>query len=154
MVKWAFVFAGGAAIVVAGLVGCGGDQKSGASDDTLAPETTRLVVDGQDQNVQGPVECTEKETIVDITVGGAESGITAAVTKGDSPKVNLVTVGEIDGVSLGFIGEGVSPNGSAEVTKDGNTYRISGEATGRDSTNIEDPGPEVIKPFELTLTCP
>jgi hypothetical protein len=66
----------------------------------------------------------------------------------------VVTVGEVDGVSLGFIGDGVSPNGSADVTKDGKTYRISGKVTGRDLTNIENPGPEVVKGFDLTVVCP
>ena len=88
----------------------------------------------------GPVECTDEAAIVDIAVGGAESGITAAVTKGDKPEVNLVTVGEVDGVSLGFIGGGASPNGSAEVTKDDNAYRISGKVTVRDLTNMRTPG--------------
>ncbi len=152
--KRALFCAGGVAIIVAGLGGCAGDDNAGANDDTLAPGTAKLVVDGHDQNVQGPVECTDEAAIVDIAVGGAESGITAAVTKGDKPEVNLVTVGEVDGVSLGFIGGGASPNGSAEVTKDDNAYRISGKVTGRDLTNIENPGPEIVKPFELTLTCP
>jgi lipoprotein LpqH len=146
--------AGGVAIVLVGTVGCGGGENAGAGDTTPAPVTTKLVVDGQDRNVDGPVECNDTGAIVDIAVGGPESGIMAAVTKGDDPQVNMVTVGEVDGVSLGFIGDGVSPNGSAEVTKDGNTYRISGKVTGRDLTNIENPGPEVVKGFDLTVVCP
>jgi lipoprotein LpqH len=51
--------AGGVAIVLVGLVGCGGDENAGAGERTPAPETPKLVIDGQDQNVNGPVKCSE-----------------------------------------------------------------------------------------------
>ena len=41
--------------------------------------------------------------------------------------------------------------GEAKATKDGNTYKISGTATGIDMANPMQP---VNKPFEIDVTCP
>ena len=60
-----------------------------------------------------------------------------------------MVLGNIDGVSLGFT-PGV-PGGSAEATKDGNTYKITGTATGVDMANPLQPA---TKPFEIVVTCP
>jgi lipoprotein LpqH len=43
------------------------------------------------------------------------------------------------------------PGGEASATKDGNTYKISGKATGVDLSNPLQP---LTKPFEIAVTCP
>jgi lipoprotein LpqH len=52
----------GAALVVAGLVGCSSStsktSSSSSSGTASAPVVTKVVVDGQDQNVAGSATCT------------------------------------------------------------------------------------------------
>jgi lipoprotein LpqH len=69
--------------------------------------------------------------------------------QGDPPPVQSVALGNIDGVTLGFT-PGV-PGGSAEAAKDGNTYKITGTATGVDMAN---PLQAATKPFEIVVPCP
>lgn len=165
----------GAALVLSGLVGCSSDKsvkenvesatdtaKSAVSEATSAvtsatdaikgnPESgqARVSIDGQDQTVEGTVVCTAMGGNIQIAIGNATQGIGAQVSEGDSPAVHQVGLGNINGVALGFQ-EG-APGGEATVTKDGNTYTITGTATGVDMANPMQP---LTKPFEIAVTCP
>jgi ipoprotein LpqH len=136
--------------------------KSGASAATSAvtsatdamkgnPEAGKATVsiDGKDQAVEGTVVCTAMGGNVQIAIGSATQGIGAQLSAGDSPTVHQVGLGNVNGVTLGFA-EG-APGGEATATKDGNTYKIKGTATGVDMANPTQP---MTKPFEIALTCP
>ncbi len=145
---------GGAAIIAVGLTGCSsGDDSSGTSEDTTtaaAGDTTAAVtIDGEDQGVDGTVVCSTMGGNVNIAIGDATTGIGAVVSEGDSPEVVSVGLGNVNGVTLGYQ-SGVN-DGEATVTKDGDSYTISGTATGVDMANPLEP---VNKPFEITVTCP
>ena len=73
----------------------------------------------------------------------------AVVSEGDSPAVQSVGLGNVNGVTLGYQ-SGVD-QGNAEASKDGQTYKITGTATGVDMANPLEP---VNKPFEIEVTCP
>ena len=60
-----------------------------------------------------------------------------------------VGLGNVNGVTLGY--QSGTGQGEAKATKDGNTYKISGTATGIDMANPMQP---VNKPFEIDVTCP
>ena len=169
------VAVGGAAIVVAGLVGCSGDKsaeesassatesvESGASSATSVitsatdvakgnppPGAATVTIDGQEQNIEGQAVCTNLGGNIQIAVGNATQGIGAQVTEADPPVVKQVGLGNVNGVALGYT-EGV-PGGEASVEKDGNTYKISGNAVGVDMANPLQP---VNKPFEIEVSCP
>ena len=164
--KRGFVVAvGGAAIVIAGLSGClSGEKKSessGSSTASSAPGTasvsataapsgggTKVMIDGQDQNVAGTVVCSAMGGNMNIAIGDAATGI-AAVLSEDGSTVHSVGLGNVNGVTLGYqTGTG---QGEAKATKDGSTYTISGTATGVDMANPMQP---VNKPFEIDVTCP
>lgn len=174
--KRAFVVAlGGAAIVVSGLAGCSSDKsvkesvesatdtaKSAVSSATSAvtsatdaikgnPEAgaAKVSIDGQEQTVEGTVVCTAMGGNVQIAIGNATQGIGAQVSEGDNPTVKQVGLGNVNGVALGYA-EG-APGGEATATKDGNTYTITGTATGVDMANPMQP---LTKPFEIKVTCP
>ena len=162
MVKRGFLVAvGGAAIVIAGLSGCGSDEPKSESPATTAEATTgagtaeagsggsKVTIDGQDQNVQGTVVCTAMGGNMNIAIGDAVTGIAAVVSEGDSPTVTSVGLGNVNGVSLGY--QSGTGQGEATAAKDGNTYKISGTATGIDMANPMQP---VNKPFEIEVTCP
>jgi ipoprotein LpqH len=159
------VAVGGAAIVVASLSGCSSDDKSPSAGSpaeetttsapttsvsataTAAPGGTRVTIDGQDQQISGQIVCAAMGGNLNIAIGEATTGIAAMISEGDAPTVQSVGLGNVNGVTLA-VGPGA---GEAKAEKDGNTYKISGTATGIDMAN---PMAPVTKPFELEVTCP
>lgn len=161
---------GGAAVLLAGLVGCSSDKKSensasssekvtaspssvvsatsGSMTASAGAGTAKVSIDGQPKEMQGQIACTTAMGNLNIAIGDAASGI-AVVMSPDASKVTSVGLGNINGVALGFQ-EG-APGGSASATKDGNTYKVSGTATGVDMANPMQP---MTKPFEIEVTCP
>jgi len=166
LVNRGFVVAvGGAALVIAGLSGCSsGDKKSESSSSsasssasgtasasaTAAPSGggTKVSIDGQDQNVSGTVVCSAMGGNMNIAIGDAATGI-AAVLNSDGATVQSVGLGNVNGVTLGY--QSGTGQGEAKAEKDGNSYKISGTATGIDMANPMQP---VNKPFEIDVTCP
>ena len=144
---------GGAAIVIAGLSGCSSDKKSETSGETSSAASasgkSTVTIDGKDQAVQGTVVCSTMVGNVNIAIGDATTGIGAVVSSGDSPTVHSVGLGNVNGVTLGF--QENAGQGEAKAEKDGNTYKISGTATGMDMANPLQP---VNKPFAIEVTCP
>jgi len=154
-VKRGFVVAlGGAAIVIAGLSGCSSDEKkSETSGETSSAASSQgkstVTIDGKDQAVQGTVVCSSMGGNMNIAIGDAATGIAAVVSSGDQPTVQSVGLGNVNNVTLGY--QAGTGQGEAKAEKDGNTYKISGTATGIDMANPMQP---VNKPFEIQVTCP
>ncbi len=160
------VAVGGAAIVIAGLSGCSSGNKSSSSTSTSAATTsasgtasvsataapggggTKVTIDGKDQNVAGTVVCSAMGGNMNIAIGDAATGI-AAVVKEDGSAVQSVGLGNVNGVTLGY--QNGTGQGDAKATKDGNSWKITGTATGIDMANPMQP---VNKPFEIDVTCP
>ena len=168
--KRGFVVAiGGAALVIAGLSGCSSDKSSSSStasetsaaassaetsaaatessSATAGTGTTQVTIDGQDQAVEGSVVCAAMGGNMNIAIGDAMTGIAAVVSE-DGTTVTSVGLGNVNGVTLGYA---QGTGGEATGSKDGNTYTISGTATGVDMANPLTP---VNKPFEIVVTCP
>ena len=61
----------------------------------------------------------------------------------------IVPIAAQTGVTLGY--QQGTGQGEATAEKDGNTYTITGTATGVDMANPLQP---VTKPFEIEVTCP
>jgi lipoprotein LpqH len=160
------VAVGGAAVLIAGLSGCSSDDKSSSSSATseassssvsssasesasatAAPGGTKVTIDGQDQQVGGTVVCNAMGGNMNIAIGEGATGIAAVISEGDAPTVTSVGLGNVNGVTLA-VGAGA---GEATAEKNGDTYRISGNATGIDMAN---PMAPVTKPFEIEVTCP
>lgn len=150
----------GAAILTAGISGCSSNKSntgsggtatsvSGASVSVGAPgsNASKVIVDGKDQNVQGTTVCTKAGGNVTMAVGGNTTGISVVLTDANPPQVKAVQLGNVNGVSLQYAQGG---QGNASATKDGNTYKVTGTATGIDTANPMQP---VNKPFEVDVTC-
>ncbi|OBJ61520.1 lipoprotein LpqH [Mycobacterium sp. 1423905.2] len=150
----------GATILAAGLSGCsGGKSSTGGSGSSSVSATSgsgggggasgpKVLIDGQDQHVTGSVVCQTVGGTVNIAIGGSATGIGAVLSDGSPPDVKSVALGNVNGVSLGYTsGTG---QGKAEASKNGNSYKISGTATGLDMANPTQP---VNKPFEIDVTC-
>jgi lipoprotein LpqH len=166
-VKRGFVVAvGGAAIVIAGLSGCSsGEKKTESSSSSAASSSaagtasasataapsgggTKVTIDGKDQNVSGTTVCTAMGGNMNIAIGDAATGIAAVVSE-DASKVTSVGLGNVNGVTLAYAA--AAGQGEAKASKDGNTWTITGTATGIDMANPMQP---VNKPFELVVVCP
>lgn len=148
----------GAAILAAGISGCSSNKSttssSGSSSGTSAPASatgsagTKVIIDGKDQNVSGTTVCSTSGGTVNIAIGGSTTGIAAVLTDANPPQVKSVGLGNVNGVTLGYTpGTG---QGNASATKNGNSYKITGTATGVDMANPMQP---VNKPFEIDVTC-
>jgi lipoprotein LpqH len=107
----------------------------------------KVTIDGKDQNVQGATICTKAGGNVSIAVGGPTSGISVVLADATPPTVKAVQLGNVNGVTLQYAQGG---QGNASATKDGNTYKVTGTATGTDMANPMQP---VSKPFEIDVTC-
>ncbi len=160
------VAVGGAAIVVAGLAGCSsGDKSSSGSSSSSSSSSsagsssaasssatasgggTTVTIDGKAKDVGGSVVCASMGGNVNVAIGEATTGIAAVISDADPPTVTSVALGNVDGVTLA-VGGG---QGDATATKDGKSYKISGNAYGIDMANPMQPAK---KPFELDFTCP
>jgi lipoprotein LpqH len=143
----------GAAIVVAGISGCSSNKSSTGGGTTsvatggggTAPTVT---IGGNNQNVGGNVVCTTAGGTVNIAVGGAATGIGAVLTDANPPEVKSVGLGNVNGVTLAYAAG--SGQGKASATRNGNSYKITGTATGVDMANPTQP---VNKDFEIDVTC-
>jgi lipoprotein LpqH len=158
MKREVMITAGAAAILAAVTAGCSHhDGAVSAGNAAVAPagaSNTKVLVDGHDQNVKGQVACSTAAGSVNIAIGGgsgsagAPTGIGAVLTDASPPVVKSVALGNVNGVSLGVGGT----TGKAQATKDGRSYKITGDASGVDMSNPM-AGP-VSKSFEIDVTCP
>lgn len=142
----------GATLVVAALAGCSSSTKSSSGTSgtsASSPIVTKLVVDGQDQNVTGAASCTASGDNINIGIGDPANGIGAVVTNTDPPAVHAVGLGSPNGSTLGY-SDAAQGQGSAQAIKQGNGYKITGTAAGMDSSSSQ----PVTKPFELDVACP
>ena len=151
----------GAAILVAGISGCSSHKSTPSGSGTTSGASTSasagggggagptVIIDGKNQNVSGSVVCTTAGGNVNIAIGGAATGIGAVLTDANPPQVKSVGLGNVNGVTLGYT-QGTG-QGEATATKTGNSYKITGTATGVDMAHPTQP---VNKPFEIDVTCP
>jgi lipoprotein LpqH len=115
---------------------------------TPAPGPATVNVDGKPVNVSGPVVCATNDGKYSIAVGDMATGIIVGLEP-DASVVHNAGLGTVDGVVLSFT-EGV-PGNTATATKDGNTYTITGTASGVTEAN---PAEQITKPFDIKVTCP
>jgi lipoprotein LpqH len=148
-----------AATVVAGLAGCSSNKSSTSASSSapapggysaLAPGGSKVIIDGQTQNVAGQVSCTQVNGNLSIGIGDPTTGIGAVVSNADPPVVQAVGLGNLTGVTLGY-SAGAQNQANAQATKSGNSYTIKGTATG---INSADQQQALSKPFEIDVTCP
>jgi ipoprotein LpqH len=157
------------ATAIAGVTGCSsGDKSSGPASNSAAPSSAtsgsgasgtaapppppatppaKITVDGQPLPVTDPVDCNSKDGKFSIAIGQPFIGVIVALEQ-DASVVHLVGLGDINGLNYNFT-EGV-PGQSATATKSGNTYHVTGTASGTDNKGKQ----QATKPFTVDVTCP
>ncbi|KHO19499.1 lipoprotein LpqH [Mycolicibacterium setense] len=158
------VIAGAMGLLATGavLVGCSNDKAADKpADKPAAAETkvssgsnTQVKVDGSDLagldlNSVTCVKQGGKINVASAAIGG-QQGLGVVMTDEATPKVESLGL-VYDGSALA-VSEGMGVKvGSAEVKVDGDTYTITGEASGADMKN---PMAGMInKPFTITVSC-
>jgi ipoprotein LpqH len=159
----------GMAIVATTLTGCstarsttGSDGPSSASGVATAPNGSsvtvsagagqaKVMIDGKDQAADGRVMCTTAAGVVTVVIGQTASGYTVSMTDASPPEVQSVMLGlgNMNGFSLVY-NKG-SGEGNAQASKNGGSYKVTGNASGVDSSQGMQP---VTKSFEIDVTCP
>jgi ipoprotein LpqH len=134
----------GAAIVVAGLVGCSSNKSNPSS---------QVIIDGQNRNVTGQASCTANGDNINIAIGDATNGVGAVISNANPPIVHSVGLGNVNGITLGFSDAAPNQSGNAGAAHNGKSYTIKGTATGVDVSNPQQPQ-QVTKTFEMDVTCP
>ena len=102
----------------------------------------KVAIDGQDQNVSGTVVCSAIGGSMNIAIGDAATGIATVVSE-DGSNVTSVGLGNVNGVTLGY--QSGTGQGEAKATKDGNTWKITGTATGIDLANPMQTGQQPVR---------
>jgi lipoprotein LpqH len=148
--RFVTVAAAATAIVVAGLSGCSSSSTPGQKVSTSGH--AKVVIDGQDQKVNGQVTCQKAGGQLQIGVGqpGTPTAIAVQGTDANPPVVHQIALGNVNGVTLTY--QQGSPGASAQATKDGNGYKFTGTATGINTANPM--AGTVSKSFEIDVTCP
>jgi ipoprotein LpqH len=141
------------------LVGCSNDKggsepTAAAGDKASAGESTDVKVDGGDlagldKNSVTCVKQAGKITVASGAIGG-QQGLGIVMTDADNPTVESLGM-VVDGNALAVSNMGGVKSGSAEVKVDGDTYTITGEASGADMKNPM--AGMITKPFTVTVTC-
>ncbi len=155
---------GAVGVLLIGGVGCSSDDGSGDATTTTTAATTtsttttttaaaagsdgpaKVTIDGQARPIEGAVVCSTHDGKFSVAIGDVITGVIVGLEP-DASAVHAVGLGDQGGVVLSFT-EGV-PGNTATATKDGNTYTVTGTATGMDAA-----GQQVSKPFEVVATCP
>ena len=129
---------------------CSGSASPGTSG-TSAPSAgprTKVIIDGQDQGVTGEVTCIMSSGTIDITIKADPATYNADLTDANPPGVkNVYLDNPKNGLTLDYTGG--DRQGSAQATRDGNTFKITGTATGTAGSNKG----QVSKPFEIDVAC-
>jgi ipoprotein LpqH len=144
------VAVGGAVLLAAGLAGCSGSSGKGAKAPASAAPTVavKVVVDGKPLPIDNHVECVTAAKMVFANLGSDPSPVTLNLSAGDSPKLNDLTLGTVDGTPLTYSTSNIGP--APAVTKTGSTYKVVGTATGPSPDGAQD----ISKPFDVEFTCP
>jgi lipoprotein LpqH len=155
----------GAAILFAVLVGCSPTHSPTSVSSTAStpspappkpaavsadsPGQARVVIGGKDASPGGAVDCSTGSGQITITIGEGARGATVVVTDQATPVVKSIGIGDLGGVSLGYV-EG-EPGTPPHAARTGNSYTITGSGTG---TNTADPTKLVDTTYQISATCP
>ena len=111
------------------------------------PVKVKITIDGQDEDVVAPISCATSGGALRIFVENSNFPTKIILTDNDPPQLNLVQLKPSDGgATLGF--STTSPLNAtdyATVTKNGNSYKITGTAS---PVSAYPPGPGGSRQFE------
>jgi hypothetical protein len=114
---------------------------------TASPQQNKVLVDGQDQGAVEHVRCSTITDGLRLKIGMGDHGVVVILSDANPPAALGVQFSKTfinGGVTLEY--DSRKNEGTGQVTKQGNSYKITGTAT--------DPTQQVSKSFEINVTCP
>lgn len=139
----------GAALLAAGGAGCSDSTQSSSPSSTQSStsgtEKARLTIDGQKQDLQGPVECSDHSGGFAIHVGTAPRDVFVRLEV-VTHDFGSISIGNFTGSELEYPSAG--GGGSAKVERAGTTYTITGDAVVQST-----PPTNATKHFEFFVDC-
>ncbi|MGU3501839.1 lipoprotein LpqH [Mycobacterium sp. C31M] len=145
------------------LVGCSSEKPAESSEPAASGSSTAQVASGgstevkvEGQDLAGldlnSVTCVKAGGKINVASGavGGQQGLGVVMTDEATPKVESVGL-VVDGNALAVASMAGASTGSAEVAVDGDTYTITGEATGADMKNPM--AGMITKKFEIKVSC-
>jgi ipoprotein LpqH len=114
---------------------------------TASPQHNKVLVDGQDQGAVEHVRCSTITDGLRLKIGMGDHGVVVILSDANPPAALGVQFSKTfinGGVTLEY--DSRKNEGTGQVTKQGNSYKITGTAT--------DPTQQVSKSFEINVTCP
>lgn len=143
------------AAAVSVLVGCSDDKPAAAPGTQVSSGSgTAVKVDGAD--LAGldlaSVTCVKQGGKINVGSGAinGQQGLGIVMTDESTPTVESLGL-VVDGNALSVANAMGAKVGSAQVSVDGDTYTITGEATGADLKNPM--AGMITKPFTITVSC-
>jgi ipoprotein LpqH len=125
---------------------------AGGSGPTATAGQNKVTIDGQDQGAVQRVQCNTMNDGLKIKIFMGDHGVVAILSAANPPEVtgvqfsNTVLTG---GPTVEY--DSRQNEGNGTVTKDGNTYTITGTGMTKDSS---DSSQQQSKSFEVDVTCP
>ena len=136
------------ALVLSAACSSSNEASSGDSTATAGAGQAKLTVDGKDQTISGDIACVTTGDRLVISVGDQSKGVVGATLANDE----IETLGIIvDGQPLAYT-KGV-PGSTATSSKDGASYKMSGELTGMPDMANPMAGPGRHS-FTMDVSCP
>lgn len=142
---------------------CGDDSGSASAAGPAGPASSGesiALVDGKKLSGSFETTCAEQGDTLALALTDSDNPdygrLTVSATITETNTVQAVAIAGSEGGASGLpyaIGYGNGqPGGSAEVTKDGNTYKVSGEGVGAPDMANPLAGPTTAR-FEITFVC-
>jgi ipoprotein LpqH len=158
VVKRGFVVAvAGVAIVVAGLAGCSSKKQCvGNTCQSSGTASAKLTIDGKDQTVPQPVTCQTSPQATQLFLGNPSDPnnlMSAQISGNDVAQVALL----LNGQKLAYQKGNPMMGGSAQLTKDGNKYTITGKAAQvGGAPDLSNPANPTLPTHDFTMevSCP
>ena len=146
--------------VASALVACSSGSHTASPDSSTAPSaaagtSAQVKVGGTDLTGLNPasVTCVKTGGKIDIgsgSTGGAQQALAVVMTDEATPKVESLAI-FVDGNALSVSNNMGAKVGSANVSVDGKTYTITGQAQGADMKNPM--AGMITKDFNIKVTC-
>ncbi len=135
-----------AVVIIGGATGCSPTQAF-LKPGTLPPGTAALTINGKDLGLETSVQCVQDQWLMTIKTGKEASGVTAMISNARQLTAEFIRIRDLDGFTGSYDRR---LQGEAAVTMNGDTYAITGAATG---FNDAKPTDRATENFAIRVSC-
>jgi ipoprotein LpqH len=139
----------GVAVVVAvgGLVGCSDPEPVAPAPGSLRAGTAEVNLDGTEAGTTNAVSCSSTGTLTTINTGDENAGTTSSIDSAEGLSVQFAQITNLGGFTGSYWAD-LGPSAKVEMT--GQTYVMTGSATGFDT---DKPSFRATRTFSIKVAC-